>query len=102
MDKSKNKNQVGDKLGQSASLAGKGAVAASKGVWTVSRSILAIVLICTIYLMPTGVAMLKGRTNTLAIFALNLFLGCTVLFWVVALIWALKSDKEKIVVIQQS
>ena len=89
-------------LSKGASLAGKGTLATLKGVYVASRSIIGIVLICTIYLAPTGIAALKGRENVVAIFALNFFLGWSIVGWVVALVWALKSDKDKIVVVQQS
>ena len=89
-------------LNKGASLAGKGILVTLKGVYVSLRSIIAIVLICTIYLTPTGIAMLRGRKNNVAIFALNLFLGWSIIGWVVALVWALKSDTDKIIVVQQS
>jgi hypothetical protein len=47
------------------------------------------------YLLPTGIALGRGRTNTGAIFVLNLFLGWTLVGWVVALVWAVSADKTK-------
>ena len=41
-----------------------------------------------IYFIPTIVAFARNHTNALAIFILNLFLGFTLIGWVVALIWA--------------
>lgn len=55
------------------------------------RTFLGIVLCFTIYLIPTGVAMLRNHHNAGAIFALNLFLGWTVIGWVGALVWSLTS-----------
>jgi hypothetical protein len=55
------------------------------------------ILICLFslgYLIPTGIAIMRKRTNTMAIFVLNLFLGWTLLGWVIALIWSVASDKE--------
>ena len=50
-------------------------------------------LLCiTIYLLPTGVAVIRKRTNTMAIFVLNFFLGWTLIGWVVSLIWAVATD----------
>lgn len=89
-------------LSKGVTLAGKGTLVALKATFVASRSIIGIVLICTIYLIPTGIAVLKGRENSVAIFALNFFLGWSIIFWVVALVWALKSDKDKIIVVQQS
>jgi hypothetical protein len=48
-----------------------------------------IVLVAiAIYLLPTLNAMSAHRTNTGAIFLLNLFLGWTFIGWVVALVWS--------------
>lgn len=58
------------------------------------RIIIGILLCVTIYGLPTGVALIRGRTNTGAIFVLNLFLGWTLVGWVVALIWAVASDQQ--------
>jgi hypothetical protein len=45
------------------------------------------------YLLPTLIAMVRMRANTMAIFALNLFLGWSVVGWVVSLVWALSSSE---------
>ena len=42
-----------------------------------------------IYFTPIGVAVLRGHRQIVAIAALNLFLGWTLLGWVGALVWAL-------------
>src|SRR5581483_11188932 len=44
------------------------------------------------YFLPTIIAILRQKTNTGSIFALNLLLGWSLIGWVVALIWALSSD----------
>ncbi|MBN8854357.1 MAG: hypothetical protein BGO55_08165 [Sphingobacteriales bacterium 50-39] len=44
------------------------------------------------YFLPTIIAILRQKTNTGSIFALNFFLGWSLIGWVVALIWALSSD----------
>ena len=54
--------------------------------------LLAEVIALTIYFIPTIVAYHKRRPNTTAIGALNLLLGWSFVFWVVALVWALKND----------
>ena len=41
------------------------------------------------YFVPTIVASVRHHHNTLAIGALNLLLGWTVIVWIAALIWAL-------------
>ena len=89
-----NKNSgVADKVGQ-------GFLVTLKAFWVSMRSIFAIVFICLIYTMPLGIAMLRGRKNTVAIGALNIFLGWLIIGWVVALIWALKSQQETVIVVQ--
>jgi hypothetical protein len=60
------------------------------------RVILAVLLgVCTVgYLLPTTIAIIRRRTNTSAIFVLNLFLGWTLIGWVVALTWSVASDQQ--------
>ena len=50
-------------------------------------AILAILFV--LYWVPTVVAALRKHHNVLAIGALNLFLGWTMIGWVAALVWAL-------------
>ena len=47
------------------------------------------------YFLPTIIAILRQKTNTGAIFALNFFLGWSLIGWVVSLIWALSSDNVR-------
>ena len=49
--------------------------------------ILVLMLLVTLYFLPTIIAFGSYRAG--AIFALNLFLGWTLLGWVGALVWAL-------------
>ncbi len=41
-----------------------------------------------IYFLPAVIAMLRGHHNAGAILLLNLFLGWTLLGWVIALVWS--------------
>lgn len=41
-----------------------------------------------IYFLPTIVALARGHLSALAIFLLNLFLGWTLIAWLLALIWS--------------
>lgn len=41
-----------------------------------------------IYFLPTIVALSRGHLSALAIFLLNLFLGWTLIGWLLALIWS--------------
>jgi ABC-type sugar transport system permease subunit len=52
-----------------------------------------ITLLSLFYLLPFAIAFNKKRANTGAIFALNLFLGWSLIGWVVALVWALKEER---------
>ena len=52
-----------------------------------------ITLLSLFYFLPFAIAFNRKRTNTGAIFALNLFLGWTLIGWVVALVWALKDEQ---------
>jgi len=54
------------------------------------------------YFLPSIIALFRGKKNGIAIMALNLFLGCTVVGWVVALVWSLSADaKPHTVVVNQ-
>jgi len=53
------------------------------GVWVVSLAISAL-----FYFLPTFVAGMRGHPNTAAIAVLNILLGCTLVGWVVALVWS--------------
>jgi len=50
--------------------------------------ILFILLMIGLYFLPGLVATMRDQRNANAIFVLNLFLGWTVLGWVIALVWA--------------
>ncbi|HLV86841.1 MAG TPA: superinfection immunity protein [Candidatus Sulfotelmatobacter sp.] len=49
------------------------------------------------YFLPTIIAMIKSKRDTVAILLLNLFLGWSVIGWFVALIWAAKNDAPVVV-----
>jgi hypothetical protein len=61
------------------------------------RTIIAIIIaaLSFLYLLPFAIAIGRGRTNTGAICALNLFLGWTLVGWVVALVWAVAHDEVR-------
>lgn len=44
------------------------------------------------YFIPSIVALARSKRNTLSIFLLNLFLGWSLVGWVIALVWAVKVD----------
>ncbi len=45
-----------------------------------------------LYFLPTIVALLREKHDKLSIFLLNLFLGWSLIGWIVALVWAFKND----------
>lgn len=53
---------------------------------------LCIIVSLVIYFLPTVIAVSRKKLNTGAIFALNFFLGWSLVGWVVALTWALTVD----------
>jgi hypothetical protein len=56
---------------------------------------LLILMGLVIYFVPTFIARSKKKRNAAAIFALNLFLGWTLVGWVIALVWALMVEPDK-------
>lgn len=58
-----------------------------------------IVLLLLFYFIPAIVAGNNKHSQTGAIFALNLFLGWTLLGWVIALVWAcVKSEPKETII----
>jgi ABC-type sugar transport system permease subunit len=52
-----------------------------------------ITIFSLFYFLPFAIAFNRKRANTGAIFALNLFLGWSLIGWVFALVWALKDER---------
>jgi Superinfection immunity protein len=44
------------------------------------------------YFLPTIIALARSKRDALSIFLLNFFLGWTLIGWIMALVWACKSD----------
>lgn len=58
------------------------------------------VIICLgIYFIPSIIGFARGHKNKWGIFILNLFLGWSILGWIVALLWSFVDPKDNIVVI---
>lgn len=55
---------------------------------------LIIILVVLFYFLPAIVASNRKNPQTMSIFVLNLFLGWTLLGWVIALIWACANVSE--------
>jgi hypothetical protein len=49
------------------------------------------------YFLPSIVAFARSKRDTAAIVLLNFFLGWTLIGWVVALVWAVKTDVPMVV-----
>ena len=49
------------------------------------------------YFLPSIIALVRGKRDALAIFLLNLFLGWSVIGWIIALVWAAKNDLPAVV-----
>jgi Superinfection immunity protein len=62
--------------------------------------LLFIVFCLLLYFLPSYLG--RNKRNVGAIFALNLFLGWTLLGWVAALVWALSHEAPTAVVVGQS
>jgi uncharacterized membrane protein len=56
-----------------------------------------IFLIILIYFIPTISAYSRKKTNASSILILNLFLGWTIIGWIVSLVWAVSKDNKIIV-----
>jgi len=54
-----------------------------------------VLLVVALYLLPSLIATSRHKRNAGAIFLLNLFLGWTVLGWVIALIWAALHEERR-------
>ncbi len=56
--------------------------------------LLIIICIFAFYLIPTIIAFSEKKKNTSSIAVVNIFLGWTLIGWIVALAWAVSKDKE--------
>ncbi|MDD2499258.1 MAG: superinfection immunity protein [Geobacter sp.] len=50
--------------------------------------------VLAIYLIPAIIGFIRKKDNKMAILLLNLFLGWSMIGWVVALVWAVSKDKQ--------
>ncbi|MCG6540167.1 superinfection immunity protein [Pseudomonas sp. KSR10] len=53
-----------------------------------------LALAVALYFVPTIVASMRNHANAVAITALNLLLGWTLIGWVAALVWSLTAQKQ--------
>jgi hypothetical protein len=57
--------------------------------------LLLLIVIGFFYFLPALVASHRKNPNATAIFVLNLFLGWSVIGWVIALVWAFSGENRK-------
>jgi hypothetical protein len=77
--------------------------AASAGLGAGFLLLIAIVGLLSLgfYFLPLVIAIVRKKSNVVAIGALNLLLGWSLIGWVVALVWSLSNDQQAVVVVQQ-
>lgn len=56
--------------------------------------VLLVIVGIGIYLLPTWIACARKRINKGAIFCLNLFIGWSLVAWVIAMVWAVKEPEN--------
>ena len=54
-----------------------------------------LIVFMLLYFAPTIIAMLRRAKGDCGVLVINLFLGWTMIGWVVALAWAVSSDKRQ-------
>ena len=57
--------------------------------------IIFLVLFIVLYFLPTIVASHRKHLSVNSIFVRNLFVGWSVIFWVISVVWALKNEPKK-------
>ncbi|WP_110642444.1 superinfection immunity protein [Salinicola sp. CPA57] len=57
------------------------------------EALISMAISLALYLLPTIIAAARHKRNVVAIGALNILLGWTLIGWVVALVWSLMHDK---------
>ena len=53
-------------------------------------SIIGVIVILISYFIPTIIALIRKHRDVMAIFILNLFLGWSLIGWIISLVWAFK------------
>lgn len=63
--------------------------------WSGLRIGILVIFLLWIAFLPLWIARVRKHPHSLAIFLINLLLGWTLLFWLIALIWAFVGKEEK-------
>ena len=53
-------------------------------------SIIGVTVVLISYFIPTIIALIRKHRDVMAIFVLNLFLGWSLIGWIISLVWAFK------------
>jgi len=53
-------------------------------------SIIGVIVVLISYFIPTIIALIRKHRDVMAIFVLNLFLGWSLIGWIISLVWAFK------------
>ncbi|MCL9804779.1 superinfection immunity protein [Flavobacterium amniphilum] len=59
-----------------------------------TTEVIVLFLLLLVYFLPTAITLNRKKTGTATIIVLNLFLGWTVVGWVIAFIWACSNGKQ--------
>jgi len=57
--------------------------------------VIIVVVVIWVYFLPTIVARKRKHKDESAIFVLNLLAGFTIIFWIIALVWANNDNTKK-------
>ena len=66
-----------------------------KELFAVLGVVVLCVLLVALYFLPSMVAAIRSHNNFASIFVINLFLGATVVGWIVALAMSVSADTKK-------
>ena len=53
---------------------------------------ISLFLITTIYFAPMGIALMRKHNSIIALSLVNVLLGWTIIFWVVAVLWSINKN----------
>ncbi len=67
--------------------------AAQAGSSMASTIMVVVLLLLTLYLLPSIIALAK-RNHRTKVILFNIFLGWTVVMWIICLVWACKRDED--------
>lgn len=70
---------------------------AGAGVLGIVCTVASVVLGLGIYLLPAGIAFLRGHQSSVAIALVTVLLGWSFIGWVVALVWAFTNPRPIVV-----